>query len=80
MTTRYILSVPYDSDRIDFAVRLAELAHVHVSRNGPQRRVQISLDSNRMADVRKALPSYVRIEPIIPHRATDCEDAALVSH
>lgn len=80
MTRRYILSVPYDKNRIDFAQRLASLAKVHVSRAGPQRRVQISIDAGRIDDLRKALPTYVRIEAAIAHRATDEMGATLVSH
>lgn len=80
MITRYILSVPYDKGRIDFARRLAKLTNLTVLRTGPQRRVQVSLDSSRIGDLRKALPAYVRIEPAIPHRAADRRASTVLSH
>lgn len=75
MTTRYILSVPYNKSRFDFSRNLANLGEMQVSRMGPQRRVQVSVDSRRIADLRKALPAYVRIELAIPHRTTHSMEA-----
>ena len=78
MIETYVLSVPYERNRIDFARKLAKLAGINVSRKGPQRRVQISLDSTRVPDVRELLPKEVRIEPIIQHRVA-VPEAAVVS-
>ena len=71
MIERYILSVPYDRNRIDFARRLEKTGGIKVSRKGPQRRVQISLDSTRVSDLRDLLPKNVRIEPVIRHKMLD---------
>lgn len=67
MIQTYILSVPYDRNRVDFARRLAKLADIIISRKGPQRRVQVSVDSTRMTDLKDLLPKDIRIEPLVKH-------------
>lgn len=64
---KYILSVPYGGQRLDFAGRLAGISDVQVSRRGLQRRVQISLEPTRISELREHLPKEVRIEPVITH-------------
>ena len=64
---QYILSVPYDSEQLDFAKLLSGLRDVKVSRTGPRRRVQVILDESRFTEVCDRLPKMVRVEPVIHH-------------
>ncbi len=60
--TTYILAAPYGMARQDFARLLQHIDTLVISRPGPQRRVQVSVDEHRIAEVRRALPPEVHIE------------------
>ena len=68
MVGTYIVSVPYDRDGVDFYGRLAGLKGVAVSRKGVHRRIQVSVNPEKISDLRDLLPGYVRIEPVIEHK------------
>ena len=63
----YVLSVPYEHERIDFRAALADLAGAAISRAGRQRRVQVEIDPAQHDALRARLPSYVIVEPLIEH-------------
>ena len=63
----YVLSVPYERERLDFAAALADLAGASISRAGRQRRVQVEIDPAQRGALRARLPAYVIVEPLIEH-------------
>lgn len=66
--TKLLLSVGYDSPKLDFGALLATVPEARVARPGPQRRVQVELPEARQDALRAALPEGVRIEALTSYR------------
>jgi hypothetical protein len=64
----FIAAVPYSHDPVDFARLLSSEGDVEVSRDGPQRRVQLRLDESRLPRVKALLPRHVVIEEVTEFR------------
>jgi hypothetical protein len=71
MIRDFVAAVPYANAPIDFAALLSSVRDVKVSRKGPQRRVQISLDESRMEKVKSLLPSHVIIEQLAEFKSQE---------